>query len=182
MKNIHTCRYSMLARFLEFLETVEVHELNHLISIVVHIYNKDPYLADCVESIRAQTYPKIEILLVDDGSTDASADICRDFCGKDARIRYLHQDNAGQNAARRTGAEAARGDFLIFVDADDIVSPGMCSLLMENMKKTNADFVHSAHQALVDGRLGIINNERPGVDTGREILETFFGSIIFPVG
>lgn len=148
--------------------------MNRLISIIVPVYNKERFLVDCIESIRAQTYPEIELLLVDDGSTDASARICQDFCTKDARIRYFYQKNAGQNAARQTGAEKARGDWLIFVDADDMVTPQMCSLLMENMEATHADFIHSAHQMLNEHGLGVITNEHSGVYTGKNIIETFY--------
>lgn len=157
--------------------------MNRRISIVVPVYNKEPYLAECIKSLQRQTYSDIEIILIDDGSTDDSAEICKKFCEEDARIRYIWQENAGQNAARKAGVDAASGSWVIFVDADDVVTPTMCSLLMSNMEATGADFVHSAHQLMEnDGRLGIIVNERPGIYTGRKIIETFYfeqGSLHF---
>lgn len=144
------------------------------ISVVVPVYNKEPYLAECVESIQKQTYPDIELCLVDDGSTDGSAALCQKFCSRDERIHFIHQENQGQNSARLAGAEAAHGKWLVFVDADDYIAPEMCDLLMKNMMETHADFVSCAHQSVADGRLGAIGNQRPGIYHGKEILRTFF--------
>ena len=108
--------------------------MSELISIVIPVYNKEPYLADCFDSLRQQTYEDIEVIMVDDGSTDGSAGVCRKYVEMDSRFRYIHQENGGQNSARQKGAENASGEYLIFVDADDYVSHDMCRLLMDNMK------------------------------------------------
>lgn len=148
--------------------------MNRTISIVVPVYNKESYLEECIASIQKQTYPEIELWLVDDGSTDGSTALCQRFCRNDERIHFIHQENQGQNAARRAGVEAAQGEWLVFVDADDYVAPEMCSLLMQNMMETHADFVSCAHQSVVDGRMGNISNQCPGIYHGKEILRTFF--------
>ena len=148
--------------------------MNHLISIVVPVYNKEPYLANCLKSLQAQTYPEVEILLVDDGSIDRSVDICEQFCAEDERFHLFQQENSGQNAARLKGVEAAHGDWTIFVDADDLVAPEMCALLMANMEKTGADIVHGAMQYIKKGKLAEINDRLPGVYSGKEVLERFF--------
>lgn len=96
-----------------------------LASVIVPVYNVKPYLAQCVSSLRAQTYANLEIILVDDGSTDGSGSMCDVFAGEDPRIRVLHQANGGLSAARNAGLDAARGTYLYFVDSDDWAAQGM---------------------------------------------------------
>ena len=109
--------------------------------IVVPIYNKKSYLTACLQSIIDQTYQSIEILLIDDGSTDGSDKICREFALKDDRITYIRQDNMGQMYARKTGVARATGEFLMFVDSDDWIDRGMVEFLVSQIG--NADMVTS---------------------------------------
>ena len=107
-----------------------------LITIIIPVYNKEAYLARCLDSVLAQTYPHLEVLLVDDCSTDGSLKICEDYAGKDARVRVLKQEeNSGASAARNAGIEAATGDYIGFTDADDWIEPGMYGALLETMQK-----------------------------------------------
>ena len=99
------------------------------ISVIVPVYRAQEYLADCVNSLLAQTFPDFELLLVDDGSPDECPRLCEAFAQKDSRIRVLHQENQGVSAARNTGIEVARGAFLAFVDADDWVEPAFLQRL-----------------------------------------------------
>lgn len=103
------------------------------LSIVVPIYNTELYLPACLQSLTAQTCPDMEILLIDDGSTDGSAQICREFASQDSRIRYIRQENKGLIGARRTGAGHAAGEFLMYVDSDDWIDPGMAEFLAERI-------------------------------------------------
>lgn len=89
------------------------------VSVIVPIYNVEQYLPQCVESIRRQTYRNIEIILVDDGSTDGSPALCDEFAKKDSRIKVIHKENGGSSDARNFGIEAATGDYLMFIDSDD---------------------------------------------------------------
>lgn len=89
------------------------------VSIVVPVYNVETYLNYCVNSLRQQTYTNIEIILVDDGSTDASGEICDQHAQEDERIRVLHIENGGLSNARNTGVKEASTDWIIFVDSDD---------------------------------------------------------------
>lgn len=95
------------------------------ISIIVPVYNAREYLYRCIDSIIAQTLQSWELLLIDDGSTDESGDICDDYAEKDKRIRVVHQQNAGVSAARNTGLAVARGKYIGFVDSDDWIEYGM---------------------------------------------------------
>ena len=94
-----------------------------MISVIVPIYNVEPYVRQCIESLLAQTGPETEILLIDDGSTDRSGVIAEEY--KDGRIRVFHLQNSGLSAARNFGIEHARGDWLMFVDGDDYVRFGI---------------------------------------------------------
>ncbi|MCI6231456.1 MAG: glycosyltransferase [Selenomonas sp.] len=155
--------------------------MNPLISIVVPVYNKEPYLAACIHSLQAQAYPDVEIILVDDGSRDGSPGICKQFSRKDERIFFIEEENRGQNGARLTGIEAAHGDWIIFVDADDYVSPQMCMMLLQNQNATHADSVHAAMQNVVHGEQKAISNQLTGVYPACEIMKKFLqNTIVIP--
>ncbi|MBS5402038.1 MAG: glycosyltransferase [Bifidobacterium sp.] len=101
-----------------------------LISVIVPVYNVKPYIAKCLDSIMRQTYTNIEIIVVDDGSTDGSEHICDEYANKDQRIIVIHQKNGGLAAARNTGIDAAHGEYLGFVDSDDFIEPFMYEKLL----------------------------------------------------
>jgi len=92
------------------------------ISVIVPVYNTEKYLRQCIESILSQSFADFEFILVDDGSTDSSLAICREYEAKDRRIRVIHQENRGVCAARNAGMDASNGEFLTFVDADDYLT------------------------------------------------------------
>ncbi len=96
---------------------------NSLISVIIPVYNTEQYLRQCLDSLRMQTYPYYEIIVVDDGSTDNSSVICDQYAQIDKRFKVLHQSNSGSVIARKTGIEQAKGDFFTFVDADDWLEP-----------------------------------------------------------
>lgn len=109
-----------------------------LISIIVPVYRVEAYLGRCVESLLAQTYERLEILLVDDGSPDGCPGICEAYAKKDPRVRVIHQENAGLSGARNTGIEAAGGAYLAFVDSDDYVSADFIRILYELIRETGS--------------------------------------------
>lgn len=111
-------------------------ENKKLVSIVVPVYNVEMYLPACLDSLIGQTYGTIEILLVDDGSTDESGKICDAYAAKDSRIRVCHKKNQGVSSARNTGIEMTGGEYLIFVDPDDCVHRQMVELYVNCMRKT----------------------------------------------
>ncbi len=113
-----------------------------LISIVVPVYNVEKYLSQCVESILNQTYKNLEIILVDDGSTDKSSIICDDFKLKDNRIKVIHKKNGGLSSARNMGIDVATGDYVMFIDSDDYyLSNYAISKIVENLCESNADIL-----------------------------------------
>ncbi|MDD2972504.1 MAG: glycosyltransferase [Lachnospiraceae bacterium] len=109
------------------------------ISVIVPVYNSEKYLERCVDSILAQTYDNLEIILVDDGSTDSSSALCEKYAQKDPRIVILSQENQGVSRARTTGVQYATGSFIGFVDADDWCEPEMYQILYKGIETTNAD-------------------------------------------
>lgn len=94
-------------------------QVGPLISVIVPVYNVETYLQQCLNSIVGQTYSRLEIILVDDGSTDSSGLICDEYARRDSRIKVIHKQNAGQSSARNAGLDIALGNFISFVDSDD---------------------------------------------------------------
>lgn len=103
---------------------------NPLVSVIVPVYNVEQYLRQCVHSIIAQSYNNIEIILVDDGSTDASGAICDEICREEKRIRVFHIENGGPGKARNFGVNKSRGQWILFVDSDDFISPAYVHILL----------------------------------------------------
>lgn len=110
-----------------------------LISVVIPVYKVEAYLDRCVESVVRQSYEKLEILLVDDGSPDRCGAMCDAWAGKDSRIRVLHQKNAGLGAARNRGTEIAAGEFVTYVDSDDYLAPDAIELLLRLLQEQGAE-------------------------------------------
>lgn len=116
------------------------HSNNQLISIIAPIYNVERYLAQCLDSIINQTYKNIEIILVNDGSTDNSGSIADSLAQKDDRIHVFHKKNKGVSAARNYALEKATGEYVIFVDSDDYISPDFVEYMVKISEVTNAEF------------------------------------------
>lgn len=115
--------------------------MNNKISIIVPVYNVEKYLSDCLESIIHQTYKNIEIILVNDGSTDISGAICDEYATKDNRIKVIHKKNGGLSDARNAGVKIMTGQFVTFVDSDDVISSRFCEIMLHNLFKYHAEIV-----------------------------------------
>lgn len=111
------------------------------ISIIVPIYNVERYLRDCIDSILNQTYANLEIILVNDGSTDTSLDICKEYAVKNKNIKIVDKKNGGLSDARNAGLEKATGKYIMFVDSDDFLTPNSCELLYNAIKEHDVEFV-----------------------------------------
>lgn len=116
-----------------------------LISIIVPVYQVKDYVGECVASLLAQTYTNLEILLVDDGSTDGSGEICDRYAERDSRVRVVHQENQGLSAARNIGIDLMKGEFVAFVDSDDVVLPNFIDTLYELVEKYQTDIAACAY-------------------------------------
>ncbi len=110
------------------------------ISVIVPVYKVEKYLDECIESVLAQTFRDIELILVDDGSPDNCPKMCDEWAKKDARIRVIHQPNGGLSNARNTGVKNSSGEYVCFIDSDDLISPLYCETLHNLLKDTEYDF------------------------------------------
>lgn len=111
-----------------------------MISVIVPIYNVEEYLPACIKSILNQTFKDLEILLIDDGSTDNSGKICDEYAQKDKRCIVIHQSNKGISEARNTGLDNAKGEYISFIDGDDYIHPHMLEILYNEIRKGDYDF------------------------------------------
>ena len=111
------------------------------ISVIVPVYNVERYLKRCIESIINQTYKDLEIILVDDGSTDSSGNICDEYKKIDKRISVIHKKNGGLSDARNEGLKVVTGTYIAFVDSDDFLDLDMYEYMQKNIEKENADIV-----------------------------------------
>lgn len=144
--------------------------MKDLISIVIPAYNIGDHLAGCLDSVLAQTYTNLEIVVVNDGSTDHTAQVMGTYAAKDSRVKAVHKENGGVTSARLRGMAEATGDWVGFVDGDDILEPTMYERLLGNAVKYHADISHCGYQMVFpDGRVDyyyntdrVVEQDRPG--------------------
>ena len=153
------------------------------VSVIAAVYNTSKYLRACIDSILDQSYGDIELILVDDGSTDTSSDICREYEKKDSRVRYIRKENAGLGMARNTGIEAARGEYLFFVDSDDTVERELVGHAVACADATGACVCSYGFNTVdEDGR--VISSFAPRVEkdifSGEEILAEYVPAMLGP--
>lgn len=127
-----------------------------LISIIVPVYQVKDYIDECLESLLRQTHTKLEIILVDDGSTDGSGEVCDRYANRETRVQVLHQDNQGLSAARNAGLEFAKGEYVAFVDSDDVVLPDFIETLYELLDEYRADIAACAYVKCSTKKMGYI--------------------------
>ncbi|MCI7766514.1 MAG: glycosyltransferase [Oscillospiraceae bacterium] len=125
--------------------------MNDLISIIIPVFRVEKYLPRCIESVMAQTYKNIEIILVDDGSPDSSGRICDEYAAKDPRIRVIHKDNGGVSSARNAGLDIAEGKYICFVDSDDYIHENYARRLYSAVSEKNADIASCGFFRYADG-------------------------------
>ena len=121
---------------------------NIKVSVIVPVYKVERYLSACLDSLLAQSMQEIEVLLIDDGSPDQCGRICDEYASRDSRFRVFHTDNRGLSAARNFGIEKAQGDYLMFVDSDDWVSPSFCQAAYNAAVENAADLVMFRHRIM----------------------------------
>jgi len=148
-----------------------------LISIIIPVYKVKPYLRKCVDSVLAQTYSNLEIILVDDGCPDNCGKICDEYAEKDKRIMVVHKENGGLSDARNAGLDIIKGEYVAFVDSDDWVTPKYIEDMYENLRKYDADIslsgaIYVYENNKKDMVLAISKNE--GLYTQKEAVENLF--------
>lgn len=122
-----------------------------LISVITPVYNVEKYLPECLDSILSQTYDYFELLLIDDGSSDTSGNICDEYALNDSRITVIHKENGGVATARNLGISQAKGEYICFVDSDDILASAYLQSLYETTQKTGAPIVMCNYCLFIDG-------------------------------
>lgn len=138
--------------------------MNELISVIVPIYNAEKYMEKCVKSIMMQTYTKIEIILIDDGSRDNSSKICDKLAKEDTRIRVIHKENEGVASARNAGIHLSKGEFITFVDSDDWIEKDFIETLYNTLERNKVDVVRGNYyregknKTLESGRMNNFEN------------------------
>lgn len=138
---------------------------NIKISLIVPCYNIRKYLPRCIESILAQTYKNLEIILISDGSTDGTDEVIREYAKKDSRIIPIFKQNLGVSDTRNRGLDIATGDYIGFVDGDDYIEPEMYETLLKNAIENNADISHCGYQMVFPSRVDYYYN------TGKKVIQ-----------
>lgn len=156
------------------------------VSIIIPVFNCERYLPDCLKTVLKQTYQNIEVIIIDDESTDRSGKICDEYAQKYPFIRVVHQKNSGPGYSRNAGLELCTGDYYTFVDADDYISKNMISYMVEQMEKNNADLVEVGNVYLLetrntfrgcDGQIQILEGEDLSGRYGKELRATVWGRL-----
>ena len=152
-----------------------IKEKTIMVSVIVPIYNVEEYLEECLESIRNQTYTNIEVILVNDGSTDGSKEICEQFCQQDNRFKLVTQENKGLSAARNRGVKESIGEYIMFVDSDDVVKDNIVEVLFFYMN-SDVDIVECQITRCKDE---LVENESTSIIFKGESTEAILKSIEF---
>lgn len=147
--------------------------MEHKVSIVVPVYGVENYIEECVESLLAQTYSNLEILLIDDGGRDRSPEICDRYAAQDDRIKVIHKPNGGAASARNAGLDAATGDYICFVDGDDAVHPDYVKHLLTQVTARDADMAVCGFRNWTKSGAQPVDCDNTGEYTGQEYLLRF---------
>lgn len=130
-----------------------IHDPNALVSVIIPVYMAEDYLPACLDSVLTQSYGNLEAILIDDGSTDSSPAICDGYAARDPRVRVVHQSNGGIARAQNTGLDLARGDYIAFVDNDDILDRRNLELLLHALRSADADMSKARWQQFGPSRM-----------------------------
>lgn len=148
--------------------------MENLISIIIPVYNSEKYLSKCIDSIINQTYNNLEIILVDDGSTDASPIICDEYEKKDFRIKVIHKKNGGVSSARNIGLINSTGNYIGFIDADDYIEPVMYEKLLKVLKESNTLISMCGFSKIKDNKVIKIDNYNEKIISSEKLLKDIF--------
>lgn len=144
-----------------------------MVSIIVPVYNVERYLPHCANSLLGQTHRELEILLVDDGSTDGSGALCDSIAASDRRVRVIHKKNGGLSSARNAGLENASGRWILFVDGDDYLAPHAVEKLVAVAQSTDADLVQFLYHETPDTSWQSDSNQQPNTTVVSDLRQMF---------
>lgn len=148
-----------------------------LISVIIPVYGVEKYIAQCLESVINQTYNNLEIIIINDGTKDRSAEIAKEYAKKDSRVRVYDFENSGASAARNRGIKLAKGEYIAFLDSDDWIEGQMYEKLVNEAIKSNADIVKCGFKSNKE-KVGVLNKiER----SGNQNIDLFFNGILWVV-
>lgn len=153
-----------------------------MVSIIIPIYNPGEALKRCIASVISQTYQDIKIILVNDGSSDSSADLCKDYASKDKRIVYVEQSNSGVSAARNKGISLAEGKYLTFIDSDDSVDKKYIEYMVNAAEKSQADIVIQGLKSIQEGNIRGYERFESGVYAVSQLSDYLFDKIFYYCG
>lgn len=154
--------------------------MSKLVSIIVPIYNSELFIDKCVQSIINQSYKNIEIILVNDGSTDTSKEMCNNYASIDNRIKVIHKTNGGLVSSRKTGLNLSTGEYILYVDGDDWIEEDLIKHYIEQAIKFDADVVISSHMENLEGRIEILKNTfPPGFYDKKKLISTIYPKMLY---
>ena len=145
--------------------------MSKIVSVIVPVYNVEDYVERCVNSISSQSYKLLDIILIDDGSTDSSGIICDKLAQRDNRIRIVHKQNEGLGYARNSGLDIAKGQYIFFVDSDDYIMPDIIAILVDSIMKYKADIACCGYRS---GKKEYYVHRKPQIFTGLEATGRMF--------
>lgn len=156
--------------------------MEKLVSVIIPAYNIERYISRCLDSIMAQTYNNLEIIVIDDGSKDQTAEILDDYQKRDSRIIVVHKENGGVSSARNNGLDIATGDYISFVDGDDLIESNMYEILVKILEKEKTDIAHCGYQMIFPDRVDYYYNTGTYKIQTREVgvKDLLFGKMIEP--
>lgn len=148
--------------------------MNELISVIIPVYNVERYLEQCIDSVLNQKYKNMEIILIDDGSTDRSGQMCDKYAKQDKRIKVIHKKNGGAASAKNAGLRVAKGEYLVFVDSDDYLEPDAYSYMLSVLCEQDADVIQCSFRNIFpDIKKDIVKLPKPNVFDTQEYLKRF---------
>lgn len=153
--------------------------MNNLISIIIPVYNVEKYLEECLDSILKQTYKNFEAILIDDGSKDNSGKICDEYAQKDARFKVIHKQNEGVSVTRNLALDMANGEYITFLDSDDMLEEGALDFLYKEMVNNNSDLVIGGVKDIKNGKVICQTNEYKEILNKEDALKEFFDEKMF---
>lgn len=145
---------------------------NDMISIIIPIYNREAVIEECIASVQAQSYQNFQIVIIDDGSSDKSFEICQSLANNDTRIKLISSEHVGVSAARNCGIDSADGEYIFFLDSDDVIHPSLLETLVCSMKQNNAQISGTCVESIMDKSWDCVKEKMADTSKGETVLKS----------